>query len=269
MTKLTGIGAFALLASLGACGAPEQAAEDTAPAAQMTMDGPFAASEMTMDKAMKDAVGVDAADSWVRKMIAHHEGAIAMSRIMLGLQPSAGVATMAQATIDRQGAENEALAALAGTGTPDPASAALYDAVMMTMHTDMMGAKGANPSETYLGKMLAHHRGAVAMSDIALANGATGAVRTQIEKTRAEQLKEIAMVEALLRGQPVAAAMQPVQAEASAKPAAKAAAPKPALATSAASPAPVPIPAKPSAKPAAAADAAPGCAPDHRAAGHC
>lgn len=272
MTKLTGIGALALLASLGACGSADQAAEDTAPAAEMKMDGPYAAAEMAMDKAIKDAVGVNAADSWVRKMIAHHDGAIAMSRIVLGLRPDAEVAKMAQATIDGQEAENGALAALAGTGTPDPAGAALYDAAMMTMHTAMMGAKGSDASETYLAKMLAHHRGAVAMADIALASGATGALRAQIEETRSEQLKDVAMVEAMLRGEPMTAAAPPAPVAASpapgAKAAAKAAAPRPAV-TASPAPAPKPGPAKPGAKPAAAPDAAPGCAPDHRAAGHC
>ena len=56
----------------------------------------------------------------------------------------------------------------------------------------MMAASGANISETYLRKMQAHHQGAVAMSDVALANGATGAVRAQIEKTKASQQREIA-----------------------------------------------------------------------------
>ena len=51
--------------------------------------------------------------------------------------------------------------------------------------------------------MLAHHKGAVAMSDVALANGATGAVRAQIEKTKATQQMEVTMVEAMLRGEPM------------------------------------------------------------------
>ena len=41
------------------------------------------------------------------------------------------------------------------------------------------------------------------MSDIALANGATGAVRAQVEKTKSDQQMEVAMVEAMLRGEPM------------------------------------------------------------------
>ena len=266
MTKHAGISALALLAALAACGSPEDAAAPATEATAMAMDGPFAESEMAMDKAMSAAVGVDAADTWVKKMIAHHEGAIAMSQVVLGLEPTADVAKMARMTIDNQGAEIEALKALARSGAPDPASARLYEAAMTAMHGDMMAASGATPSETYLAKMLAHHRGAVAMSDIALANGATGAVRAQIEETRAEQLKEVAMVEAMLRGESMPAQGQAtndtVAPTASAKPAApKPAAPKPAPAKPAAP--------KPSPEPPADPGASPTCAPEHRAAGHC
>lgn len=262
MTKLTGLATLALLASLGACGSSEQPAKDAAPTAGMRMDGPFAAPEMAMDEAMRAAVGVDAADTWVKKMIAHHEGAIAMSRVVLGLDPTANVAQMAQATIDNQGAEIEALKALARSGAANPDSARLYDAALTAMHDQMMESSGANPSETYLAKMLAHHRGAVAMSDVALANGATGAVRAQIEETRAGQLADIARVEAMQRGEPMTPQAQAPTPAATRSPASKPAAAKaPATAK--------PGPAKPTAKPAPAPEASPTCAPEHRELGHC
>lgn len=260
MTKLTGIAAIALLTSLSACGSADQPDTDATPAAEMKMDGPFAESEMAMGKAMKAAVGVDAADSWVKKMIAHHQGAIAMSRVVLGLQPTADVAKMAQATMDKQGAEVEELKALARSGAANPDSGKLYDAAMSEMHGAMMAASGASASESYLAKMLAHHRGAVAMSDVALANGAIGAVRAQVEQTRAEQLKEVAMVEAMQRGEPMkAAAAAPAPAEQAAAP--KVAAPKPAPAK--------PATAKPAPKSAPEPETSPTCAPEHREMGHC
>lgn len=270
MIRITGIGAMALLASLGACGSADQPAADPTPSAEMKMDGPFAKSEMDMDTAMKNAIGVDAADTWVKKMIAHHQGAIDMSRVVLGLHPTPEVAKMAQMTIDNQGAEIEALKVLAKSGVANPDSAKLYESAMVTMHHDMMAASGATASETYLAKMLAHHRGAVAMSDIALANGAAGAVRAQLEETRAEQLKEVAMVEAMQRGEPMgmkAAAPAPGSSTAAAKPApAASSVSKPAPAKAAA-----PKPSAPKANPAPAAEpeASPTCAPEHRAAGHC
>lgn len=264
MAKLTRFAIPALLASLGACGSANQPAEDSA--TEMPMDGPYAKSEMAMDEAMKAVVGVDAADTWVRKMIAHHQGAIAMSRIVLGLAPTADVAKMAQMTIDNQGAEIEALKALARAGAADPASGKLYQAAMTGMHAEMMAASGATPSETYLAKMLAHHRGAVAMSDIALANGASGAVRAQIEETRSKQLKDVATVEAMLRGEPMAARPRSPSAAVAPTAAATPAAPKTGAAKPAAPKAAAP---KPSPEPSAEPDASSSCAPEHRAAGHC
>lgn len=244
MKRISGLSALALLAGLAACGSPEPA-EKQAPEAEMVMDGPFAESEMAMDRAMAAAMGVDAADTWVRKMIAHHDGAIAMSRAVLDLDPTADVARMARMTIENQGAENDALRELVREGAPDPASAQLYAASMSSMHEGMMAASGDTPSETYLRKMLEHHRGAVAMSDIALANGATGAVRAQIVETRAEQQAEIEMVEGMISGEPMPTP--------DARPAPKAAtkvqpAPKASTAPAAAKAAPAPKP-EPAAEP--------------------
>lgn len=75
------------------------------------------------------------------------------------------------------------------------------------MHQAMMAAVGADPSETWIRKMIEHHRGAVAMSDIVLAQNPTPQVRAQAEKTKTDQLSEISTLEAMLRpGQTTAAA---------------------------------------------------------------
>ena len=47
---------------------------------QTDASNPFAAIEQNMSKAMMAAVGPNAGDTWVRMMIAHHQGAIDMSR---------------------------------------------------------------------------------------------------------------------------------------------------------------------------------------------
>lgn len=217
MNRLSRLSAIALLAGLAACGSPEQPAEEPT-SAGMEMDGPYAASMMEMMEAMEAAVGVDAADTWVKQMIAHHEGAIDMSRIVLGLDPTDDVARMARMTIENQGKEIEALRELAREGDGDPASARLYARATDEMHDAMIAASGDTPSETYLSKMLEHHRGAVAMSDIALANGAKGAVRAQILETRTEQQAEIEMVEAMLSGDPMPASQPTTPAATQPKP---------------------------------------------------
>jgi uncharacterized protein (DUF305 family) len=253
--------ALTLVSALSSCGGREEAANNVAAEndmnAMMADSGPFADAEMKMDQAMTAAVGVNAADSWVRKMIEHHRGAIEMSRILLAQNVTGHVADMAQQTIDKQTAEVAALEKLIATGNPDPASAALYQPAQMAMHNAMMAATGSDISDTWVRKMLEHHKGAIAMSDIALANGATGAVRAQIEKTKADQRKDIEHIEGMLSGQ-----------QASAEPAAPAAREK-APAAKPAPAKPAPAPAKP--KPAEPAEKAPAptCLPEHRAAGHC
>ena len=234
------LGAFALISTLAACGSPDKPANEAVANdtnAMMAQSGPFGDVETRMNEAMMAAVGTSAADNWVRKMIEHHRGAVDMSRIALAGGVTGDTAKMARLTIDKQGKEITDLEKLVATGALDPTGAELYKPASMTMHTGMMAAKGADLAETYLRKMLAHHQGAVAMSDVALANGATGAVRVQVEKTKADQQMEVAMVEAMLRGEPMMTmAPAPTGAEAataSAKP------------TSAATP----VAAKPSAKP--------------------
>jgi uncharacterized protein (DUF305 family) len=264
---MTGLSAVALVASLAACSGADEPANNVAANDMNAMmadpNNPFAQSEMTMDQAINAAVGVSAADTWVRKMTEHHKGAVDMSRIALAQSLSADAAMMARQTIDKQTKEIADLQKLVATGTPDTASGDLYRAASMQMHESMMTANGADISETYLRKMLAHHQGAVAMSDVALANGATGAVRAQIEKTRADQQKEVAMVEAMLRGEPMPTATPAADKAPETAPLAKPAAPKPAAAK--------PTPAKPKADPAPKpkAPTPPTCLPEHRAAGHC
>lgn len=70
----------------------------------------------------------------------------------------------------------------------------------MTLRLTGLAARGSSLSETYLRKMLAHHKGAGAMSDVALDHGVSGAMKAQVEKTRAANQKDAAMVEAMLRG---------------------------------------------------------------------
>lgn len=286
MNKVTKFTALLMAtAGLAACGsqadnqvAANEPAMDANMAAgnSMQMSGPFAEAEMRMDEQMMAAVGSDVGQNWLKKMIVHHQGAIDMSRIVLDQNPTADVAKMARETIAKQGKEIEDLQKLVQEGAPDQRSAELYRPAMMDMHQKMMAASGADVSQTYMRKMLEHHKGAVAMSDVALANGVTGTLRSQIQKTRADQQKEIAMVEAMLRGEPMQSAMQQsgakTAAQAKAEPApadtAKAEPKAQPKATSAARPAEPKASAAPPAK-AEPAPAASTCAPEHRAAGHC
>ncbi len=71
---------IALAASLSACGSSNEpsASPSEAETADVAADpgNPFGKIETTMAEAMKAAVGTDVGDTWVRKMIEHHEGAV-------------------------------------------------------------------------------------------------------------------------------------------------------------------------------------------------
>lgn len=269
----------ALVLALAACGSNDRAAQN-ATEANAADDGmnammadasnPFAQSEMQMNERMMAAVGTDAGDTWAKKIVPHHEGAIEMSEIVLQQNPTPDVAEMARMTIEKQRKDIEDIRKLFKDGAPNQRTADLYRQAMMDMHQKMMAATGADPSETYMRKMLEHHRGGVAMSDIALRNGVSGALREQVQKTRDDQQKDAEMVERMLQGQSHREAMQAAgaksaeQAKAEPAPAEKAkpaAAPKPARTE----PRP-PSAAKPKAE-TKAPD--PTCLPEHRAAGHC
>ena len=245
--------ASALVLAMAACGsndeasrnAPEAAADDGMNAMMANPDNPFAEAEMRMNERMMSAVGVNAADSWVRQMIEHHRGAIEMSRILLQQNPSGHVAQMAQETIDKQTKDIAELEKLIQEGQPNPQSASLYHPAMTGMHKVMMAAKGADPADSWTRKMLEHHRGGVAMTNVLLRqHGVPPSVRQQAEKTKSEQQKDIAMLERMLRGEPMetaasrtAAAAEPRKETTRAEPKTP---PKPA-----AKPAPKPEPADP------------------------
>lgn len=256
MKSLT-IAVSLLSLTLASCGSGGENATQTADATasadgQMAMGGPYSEAETRMNEAMMAAVGVNVGDSWVRKMIAHHRGAIEMSNLVLAQNPSADVATMAHEVIAKQTAEIADLEKLVTNGNPDAASAEPFRSAATTMHEAMMAAEGADVSETYLRKMLAHHTGAIAMSDAVLARqGVSPAIRLLAEKVRTDQQQEVAMAEAMLRGEPMntakalpAAAVSP---EPKARPVARpAATPRP---TAVPKPAPKPKPPAPDPSP--------------------
>lgn len=247
----------ALVVLLVSCGSGPDADEAPAGVATSAMndpDNPFATSEMEMNDKMMAAVGANVSDTWAKQMIEHHRGAIAMSEVVLTLNPTTDVRTMAQQTISKQGKEVEQLTKMLSTSPADPASLEPYRSANMTMHDGMMAAKGADASETYLRKMVAHHRGAVALSDVVLAKGSEAKIREIAQKTKTDQAKEAGMIEAMLAGEPMpmgSSASIPAAKNAHLAPSAKPSASKPATKTT-------PVPAKPAPlKPTPAPAAAP------------
>lgn len=199
-------------AALAACGSNRNA-DQNAPA-EMTASpetnaaagegaNPYADAEKQMDERMMAAVGSDVGQTWARKMIAHHQGAIDMSNIVLQQNPPPDVATMAREAITKNQKDIDDIRKLLKDGAPDPKSAELFRAPMMDEKAAMSSAMGKDPAQTYMLKMLPHHQGAVAMSDVALRNGVSGAMRAQVEKTKAMNQKDAQMVQDMLNGKPM------------------------------------------------------------------
>lgn len=69
----------------------------------------------------------------------------------------------------------------------------------MDMHMKMMSTKGADAAETYNRKLIEHHRGALALSQVALAQTRDPRTRATAQKVIAMQTKEIADLQAWLR----------------------------------------------------------------------
>lgn len=278
--SLLGTGALAMLASLSACGdSGDPAATPSATASAqetMAMNNPFAEAETQMNQKMMAAIGTDAGDNWAKKMVEHHQGAIDMARIMLERNPTPDVEKMARDSIGKQQKDIENIRKLFKTGAPDQKSAELYRPAMTDMKKKMMAATGADASETFMRKMLEHHLGAVAMSDVALKNGVTGALREQIQKTRDENAKDAKMTEAMLGGKSFEEAMtasgskSAVEAKAEPAQADKARTGSQGRATPVAKAKETP---KATSAPNSAAEQPPAskasCSPEHRAAGHC
>lgn len=74
-----------------------------------------------------------------------------------------------------------------------------YGATEMEMHKKMMMAKQGLPSELWTRKMIEHHRGAIAMSRVALEKAKDKQTRNMAQMTITAQTREITKMQAWLK----------------------------------------------------------------------
>ncbi|WP_262503845.1 DUF305 domain-containing protein [Sphingosinithalassobacter sp. CS137] len=170
---------------------------------------PYAKAEMQMMERIEAAYGANPSETWTRKMIEHHRGAIAMSDLLLaqgGGDPR--ILEKARMTADMQRREISELEALlpAGVGGSGGEAESPFAQAVGAMHQQMMAVSGATPAETWVRKMIVHHRGGAAMSDVLLALGGDPEVLEKARMTRQKQLQEAEDLERLLRGEEAPAA---------------------------------------------------------------
>lgn len=191
---------------LAACSPPAERpatpeADASAPASEpMAMaPTPFSAAETRMHEAMMAATGADAGESWARKMIPHHQGALDMSQIVLRDTRDADIRRMAQKTVDMQTTDIAELrrwletrvGAAAGAAAPGGGGEPLFAPVETKMNAAMMAATGANTDRMWAGKMIAHHQGALEMSLLALRESEDAEIRRMAQKTIEMQTADI------------------------------------------------------------------------------
>lgn len=101
-------------------------------------------------------------------------------------------ANQSAATQETASVEHAGHSAPSGPSAGDRAFAASEAA----MHAGMTAASGETVDEAYIAKMIEHHRGAVAMADVALARSTDPEIRRMAQGVKDAQTREIAEMRA-------------------------------------------------------------------------
>lgn len=162
--------------------------------------------------ASADAAGVNETDVWfAQMMIVHHEGAVEMAELAVEDATTEEVRALAERIRDAQGPEIELMQGwLDAWGEPEPGGMdhggmnhGGMDMEGMDQQEAMAsleGLDGLDVDRSFLDLMIAHHRGAVEMSEVELADGSDPAALDLAEQIIEDQEAEIAEMEDLLRG---------------------------------------------------------------------
>lgn len=185
-------------------GDASMAAEQPMPMAQT----PFSSAEMKMHEAMMAATGASAGETWARKMIPHHQGALDMSQIVLRDTQDAEIRRMAQKTVEMQTQDIAELRRWLETqagATSDSTSSGQnspFASAEAKMNEAMMGATGANTDQTWARKMIAHHQGALDMARVVLQQSPDAEIERMAQKTIEMQTADISELQAWLQSNP-------------------------------------------------------------------
>ena len=180
---------------------PAEAPPASDAAAQASASGPFMPIEMDMKQKMAAATGPTAEHTWALKMIAHHQGAIEMSRALLNQSPTGPMSAMAKKTIDDQTKDTAELEKwVQGHKTPAGGGSNPFAEMEEAMSQKMMAAAGADVDQTWARKMIEHHQGALDMSKRVLQDAKDAEIRRMAQKTIDMQTKEIEKLRSMLSG---------------------------------------------------------------------
>ncbi|MBB5746921.1 DUF305 domain-containing protein [Brevundimonas variabilis] len=125
-------------------------------------------------------------------------------RALLIIASALALTACGQGTTDKAGDKAADHAAAGHDGATAGAGDAAFAASEAAMHTEMAAATGDTVDESYVAKMIAHHRGAVAMADVALAQSQDPGILRMAQMVKDTQTAEIAEMQAWQPAPPVA-----------------------------------------------------------------
>ncbi|AQP44633.1 DUF305 domain-containing protein [Tessaracoccus flavus] len=201
-----------LTATLAAC-----ADQSTTPPAATTTPTSSTSATATESASASASASTDvAADhsdqdtTFAQMMIIHHEGAIEMSELAIERAESPEVVALAERISAAQGPEiDEMTAWLSAWGedvSPDDHGGMDMGGMDMNgmsqeeMMTQLDGLTGAEFDQAFLEAMIAHHEGAIGMSEQQLAEGQNPDAVALAEKIIADQQAEITEMQEILTG---------------------------------------------------------------------
>lgn len=127
---------------------------------------PLAATQSRIEDTMDSVRGADLDDTWVRLMLVHESGAIALSRIALAKTSNASVRQLAARTIREASSSITMLTPLKRIGLfSDKAAPGLFAPTIQATFSNMTVNPGETAAATWGKKMLAYERGAVRLVD--------------------------------------------------------------------------------------------------------
>ena len=194
-----------LTATLAACA--DQGA--TPPAATTSPTGSTSATATESESASASASSEVSADhndqdtTFAQMMIIHHEGAIEMSQLAIERAESPEVVALAERIAEAQGPEIEEMTAWLSAWGEDvsPGGHGGMDMGGMSqeeMMTQLDALTGAEFDQAFLEAMIAHHEGAIGMSEQQLADGQNPDAVTLAEKIIDDQQTEITEMQEIL-----------------------------------------------------------------------
>ncbi|GAA4288661.1 DUF305 domain-containing protein [Georgenia daeguensis] len=200
-------GAVTLALTLAACGGGTEEAGDPVAETTTATAGTTATSSGAPADGEVDAAHNDADTMFAQMMIVHHEGAIEMADLAVEKAGSEEVRTLAEGISAAQGPEIEQMTSwleawgedsapmggMEGHGGMDMEGMSQEEAM-----AELEGLSGAEFDQRFLELMIAHHQGAVEMSETELADGENPQALELAQKIIDDQQAEIAEMEQML-----------------------------------------------------------------------